>query len=206
LLESESFTGIFEAINPSDLAQPPQHFALLTYPPLEVATFMDDIRRRYDPAFKEGIAPHITIKRPAILPDTSLLPVVSAALKTAMARLVPSPVDLDGYNIFRKPGRNVVFLKIRDEQPFCQLHHTILKALGEVLPEGGADQFEGEAYHPHLTIGNALDDLELAVLEHELSSGQYRLNFSFELAEIVLLHQPPRQPWQRHETFRFGLK
>lgn len=203
---SHNFTEIFKAIRYPSRGETQHYFALVTYAPPEVSEAVDDIRRRYDPAFKDDIAPHITIKRPAILNEPELLSGMSAAVKQAMQNIRPFQVDLEGYNIFRKTDNNVVFLKVRDENPFCQLHMQMIEALETVLPGAGLDQYEGIAFHPHLTIGNALGDLELAVMEYELGSGNYRLNFSFELTEIAMLSQPPGQPWQTIDTFSFGLK
>lgn len=203
---NSTFTGIFEAVRSPGSEQQKHYFALVVYAPPEVSEGLDDIRRRYDPAFKDKIPPHITIKRPAVLENPALLPAMSGAVKDACREIAPFRVELDGYNVFRRPGRNVVFLKVKDEQPFCNLHMTVVKALDSVLPGAALDQFEGSVYHPHLTIGNALDDLELSVMEYELGNNNYRLNFSYTLSEIALLSQPPGKPWETTGVFEFGRK
>lgn len=203
---SGSFTGIFQAVRPPGQEQQQHYFALLAYSPPEVSAAVDDIRRRYDPAFKADIPPHITLKRPAILENPALLPAITGTVKTAMLQIAPFRVELEGYGVFRRPGRNVVFLKVKDEQPFCALHMNIVRAIDSVLPGAALDQFEGESYHPHLTIGNALDDLELAVMEYELNNNGYRLNFNFTLSQISLLSQPPGLPWETVGVFQFGKK
>lgn len=201
---SDNFTEIFKAIRYPAEAQAKHYFALVTYAPPEVSEAVDDIRRRYDPAFKDDIAPHITIKRPAVIENPALLPAMVEAVRKALRDIAPFQVDLEGYDVFRKKDANVVFLKVRDERPFCNLHMTVVQALDSVLPGAAIDQYEGNAYHPHLTIGNALDDLELAVMEYELSQGNYRLNFSFTLSELSMMDQPPHQSWRTIENFSFG--
>ena len=201
---NENFTQIFQAVRSPAEGQPQHFFAVIAYAPPEISAAVDDIRRRYDPAFKDAIPPHITIKRPAVLSNRALLPAMSGAIRVGLQNIAPFQVELDGYGIFRHPGRNVVFIKVRDERPFCQLHMAVAHALSSVLADPGLDQYENAAYHPHLTIGNALSNLELAVMEHELSDGSYRLNFSFALTEIALFSQPPAQPWQTVDQLILG--
>ncbi len=201
---SGNFTEIFEALRPFDKGHTEHFFALVAYAPPEVTAALDDIRRRYDPAFKEGILPHVTMKRPAILPDAALLPALSQSIRQAVQTISPFQIELSGYGIFRNSDKNVVFVKVQEEKPFCRLHTEIGEALKKVLPGGGLDKYEGEAYHPHLTIGNNLSDLELAVMQYELDSGSYRLNFTFELSEVALLSQPPRLSWETVDNYHFG--
>ena len=197
----DRFTGIFQAVRPKE--QPEQVYALLTYAPPEVSHALDDIRRRYDPAYKDGIKPHITVKRPAPLRDPKYLGAMVKELGVMAARLKPFPVDLNGYNTFRKHEANVAFLKIQDEASFCNLHSKVMEVLNKVFGEDVADQFEGPVYHPHLTIGNNLSDLELAVMEHELAQGDYHLHFNFWITGVTLMTQASGQIWQTINTFEF---
>lgn len=198
------FTTIFEAIQ---VETKPQHsFALILMAPPEIAEALDDIRRRYDPAHKVGIPPHITIKRPAPLlqPEKIKVEQLRQMIGPVARSFPPIQVQLQGYGIFRSPGRNVVFLKVKDEKPFCQLHMEVIKALSQLYPNGQADQYEGEQYHPHLTIGNQLSDLDLAVLERELSTGAYRLDFSFVLTQLHLYVTLTGQAWETADIFNFN--
>lgn len=211
----DRFTGIFQAIRPPE--QPEQVFALVTHAPHEISQALDDIRRRYDPAYKAGIEPHVTIKRPTVLGEAKRLDAIVAELGKTTTEIRPFPVVLDGYGTFKKTNANVVFLKVQNEEPFCDMHQRIISALdrayapAEVPPvvangvtaNTTADHFEGQAYHPHLTIGNALNDLELAVMEHELQTGNYRLHFAFWVTEVVLMTQSGGKPWETVSTFTF---
>lgn len=198
----DRFTGIFQFARPHE--QPEQVFALVTYTPPEVAHALDDLRRRYDPAFKSSIKPHVTIKRPTVLGDPKNLEAMSLEFKRISTQLKPLPVVLDGYNVFRKPDANVVFLKVQDETPFCNLHQHTINAMNQVYGKNMADQYEGAVYHPHLTIGNNLSNLELAVMEHELTTGNYRLHFAFWVTSMVLMTQVPNQQWEIVDTFTFN--
>jgi 2'-5' RNA ligase len=172
-----------------------QEFAIILYAPAEISVSLDDIRRRYDPGFALKIPPHITIKRPASLGNPDNLAKLLATLSQKMENVAASTrlfeVELEGYSIFHKQDSNVVFLKIKNEEPLIELHKKIIHALSEVFPNGHADSLEYDNYHPHLTIGNKLSDIELAVMKHELDSGNYQLNFNFTAHEIGLLAQPP---------------
>lgn len=193
------FTGFLNKVDQSNDGQ--LMFALIIHVPVEMSQALDDIRRRYDPAFKVAIPAHITLKRPTSLADLAQLPVIRAYLRRALLQFPPLPVQITGYGLFRSPGRNVVFLKIADETALRQLHKIILETLATIYPTNLADQYEGEAYHPHLTVGNELSDLDLAVLEHELSNGSYQLNYSFLLEEVTLSVGQLNKSWSSVEVF-----
>ncbi len=200
----DQFTGILDNTLLPVEHQPEQDFALVLNAPPEVAQAIDDVRRRYDPAFKAGILPHITIKRPSALGIPEKLPLVQEALREGLAGHGAIQVQLEGYGIFNKPGTSVVFLKLRDETPFITLHRRAITALSQVYPDGLADQYEGQNYHPHLTIGNELSDLDLAVLEHELATGSFKLDFSFTFTQVTLFVQAANQPWRTLEEINFA--
>ena len=199
----EQFTGI---LNPAWLTAEQteeQDFALIVNAPSEIAQALDDVRRRYDPAFKVGIPPHITIKRPAPLGGADKLAQLQAVLREGLTGAGEVSVQLRGYGIFKNPGTSVVFVKVQDEQPLLDLHQRSLTALSQIYPNGQADHFEGEKYHPHLTIGNELSELDLAVLEHELATGGYQLDFAFTVDCVTLFISQSGKPWQAIEDFKF---
>jgi len=198
----DRFTGIFQAVRPQAAVE--QVYALLTYAPPAVLVALDDIRRRYDPAFKDGIKPHITIKRPTLLGQPQNLDAMVRELSQVALQLKPFEVVLDGYNTFTKPDTNVAFLKVVDETAFCSLHTQVIEALVRVYHTSVADRFEGEAYHPHLTIGNNLSDLELAVMQHELHQGHVGLHFTFWITSFTLMTQAAGQIWQTVATFNLA--
>jgi 2'-5' RNA ligase len=197
----DQFTSLVDALRPIPRLE--QNFALVLNTPPEVAAEIDDIRRRYDPAYHVGFAPHITIKRPAMLGNMADLETMRQVLREVIESFEAIPVQLQGYDIFRSPGSHVLFLKVVDEKPFCELHQRVLQALTRLYPNGHADHFENSHYHPHVTIGNKLSDLDLAVLEHELAGGDYRLDFSFTLTHLSLLVHESNQPWEVVENFSF---
>jgi 2'-5' RNA ligase len=195
------FTSIVETVRPS--LHPEQNFALVLNTPPEIALALDDIRRRYDPAYKMGITPHITVKRPALLGDEKNVDPMRRVLREVAATIAPISVQVRTFDTFRTPDSNVLFLKVEDEQPLRELHQNVLDALSRLYPDGRADQFENSHYHPHLTIGNKLSELDLAVLEYELSNGNYQLDFNFTLDRLSLLVQEGDKPWQGVEEFYF---
>lgn len=197
----EQFTTILEAIRPDNSTE--QNFALVLNAPSEIAQALNDVRRRYDPAHKVGISPHITIKRPALVGDPARVSEIRRVLRETLQDFPAIKVQLQGYDFFKIPDRNVVFLKVQDEQPFCELHNRIITALSQIYPNGQADQYEGSQFHPHLTIGNELNALDLAVLEYELSNGGYQLEFAFTLRHVDLFVNQAGQPWQVVESFQF---
>lgn len=198
----EQFTRILETIRPE--AAPQQEYAIILDAPPEISEALDDVRRRYDPAFKVKVPPHITVKRPTVLTEPDRIEATRDALREVANNLPPIPVALKGFGNFKAPGRNVVFLKVEDEAPLFQLHQKVVEALREVFGVEQADHFENSSYHPHLTIGNELSEIDLAVLEHELITGGYRLNFDFIISQFTLYVHDTGKPWQTIETFSFN--
>jgi 2'-5' RNA ligase len=198
----EQFTRILETIRPE--AAPQQEYAIILDAPPEISEALDDVRRRYDPAFKVKVPPHITVKRPTVLADPTCIEAMRGAMRKVAANLPPIPVVLMGFGNFKSPGRNVVFLKVENEAPLYQLHQEVVAALQEVFGTDQADHFENSSYHPHLTIGNELSEIDLAVLEHELATGGYRLNFNFVISQFTLYVHDTGKPWQTIETFSFN--
>ncbi len=196
------FTRILETLRPE--AAPQQEYAIILDAPPEISEALDDVRRRYDPGFKAKVPPHITVKRPAVLADPARLEEVRKAMRAVAASLPPIPVALKGFGSFKAPGRNVVFLKVENEAPLCQLHQRVAAALSEVFGNEQADHFENGNYHPHLTIGNELSEIDLAVLEHELLSGGYRLDFDFTITQFTLYVHDTGKPWESIESFSFN--
>ncbi len=195
------FTGILGGEVP--IATPTRDFALVLHAPPEIAQALDDIRRRYDPAFQVGIEPHITVKRPATLGPGEKVEPLREVLRQATTQISAFRVQLRGYGVFRQPNSNVLFVKVEDERPFRELHNQVIAGLGRLYPSGLADQYEADNYHPHLTIGNKLSDLDLMVLEHELSSSSYQLDFSFIYQHLSLLISEYEKPWEAVEDFPF---
>jgi 2'-5' RNA ligase len=206
------FTSIFNIIQAG--SEQEQQFAIILFAPPEVSNALDNIRKRYDPAFNAGIPPHITLKRPAPLGGdgftnlTLRLVELGRIVEQAASAMPLFEVELIGYDCFLKPDCNVVFLKIKDENPLCQLHMRLIEGLSGLLPDGGADNLEKGKYHPHLTIGNKLSDLELQVMQYEMASGRYPLNFRFTARDIGLLAQVPDQQgqlaWQTISHYAFN--
>lgn len=196
------FTRILETIHPEVTQQ--QEYALILDAPPEISEALDDVRRRYDPAFKVKVPPHITIKRPTVLGEPARIAQIQQAMKTVTASVPPIPVQLKGYGTFKSPGRNVVFLKVENERPLYDLHQKVAQALFQVYSTEQADHYENSSYHPHLTIGNELSEIDLAVLEHELTTGGYRLDFDFILTQFTLYVHHTGKPWETIETFVFN--
>ncbi|NWJ46022.1 MAG: 2'-5' RNA ligase family protein [Chloroflexi bacterium] len=207
---TSSFTGTLSSIRANNEQEP--QFAIILYAPTEVSTALDYVRFRYDPGFKMKIPPHITLKRPASIgkqPNLSAhFHTVCRAIEEITPTINPFAVALSGYDVFRKPDCNVVFLKIADASPLWHLHQKLIEVLSRFYPDGAADSLEGAKYHPHLTIGNKLSDIELAVLQHELDTGSYKLDFRFIAEEMGLLAQLPiaddRFDWRTISHFKFG--
>lgn len=200
---ASDFTTFLKIVN-REKALAKQSFALTLYIPQNNNQALEEIRSRYDPAAQANIPIHITVKRFTPYFHKSEIEGIRQRLVEISSQLKPFLVTVDGYGTFDSPNHNVVFLKIKNPEPLRQLHYKIVEILEDFFAEGGIDNFEGQNYTPHITIGNALSDLDLAVLKHELSQQSGLLNFSWEVNQmslVVAFFQAGH--WEIVQTFKF---
>ncbi len=138
--------------DPSSGASPVNSFALVTYVPDPLASFLDQLRTDLEPHTLSPRA-HVTV-----LPPRALKPGVTAeeAWEFIDRRLPDFPaleIDLGPMEIF--PGTNVVYVSVRHAFGALQEMHCGLNA--------GPVQFaECHSYHPHVTIAQKLTEAEAA--------------------------------------------
>ena len=193
-----------------DMPVQPRHFAIILYPPAEIADTFDTTRARFDPAYAQNIPAHITVKRPAVLPETVFMPGLVSALNTAIGLLPAFDVELHGVGSFDNPENTAVFVKVRDPRPLAALHGAVLEVLADFVPGGGADTYEGLRYHPHLTVGNNLRPEDRDLLLREMRKRTLRARYRFPANNIALLVEKPSSDsptpvWQRVAQFAPGL-
>jgi 2'-5' RNA ligase len=200
---ASDFTTFLKIVNPEKVLSR-QSFALTLYIPEYIDTALHDIRERYDPAAQAGIPVHITLKRFTSFLIMEDVEKIREALENFSGQIKPFQIKLNGYGVFRSPNHNVVFLEVKNPELLHQLHCQVLGLLQKFVPQGGADPYEGENYVPHITLGNALSDLDLIVLEHELAEHKDKLNFTCHINQMSLVVAFFQEgDWKVLQTFRF---
>jgi 2'-5' RNA ligase len=201
---ASDFTTFLKIVNREKVLSR-QSFALTLYIPQFVDAALHDIRNRYDPAALANIPVHITLKRFTSFVAMSDVDLIRQELEKFVKQFQPFQVTLDGYGMFHSPNHNVVFLKVKNPEPLRQLHCQVLGILEKIIPEGGADNYEGAKYVPHVTIGNALSDLDLMVLEHELAQHPENLHFTCEINQMSLVVAFFQEgDWKVVQNFQLG--
>jgi 2'-5' RNA ligase len=200
---ASDFTTFLKIVN-REKALAKQSFALTLYIPQEINQTLEELRQRYDPAASANIPIHITVKRFTPFFHKSEIEELRQKLAEMSQQVKPFQITAEGYGAFHSPNHNVVFLEIKNPAPLRHLHFKILEILQDFYPDAGADKFEGENYTPHITIGNALSDLDLAVLKHELSQQPELLHFSWEVNQMSLVIAFFQEGhWEIVQTFKF---
>lgn len=131
---------------PSSGAEPINCYALVTYVPEPLASFLDRLRTDLEP---HSLSPraHVTV-----LPPRALAPGVTARdawefLDIHLPDFSALEIDLGPIEMF--PGTNVVYVSIRHAFPQLQEMHQRLNS-------GPVASAECHCFHPHVTIAQKL--------------------------------------------------
>lgn len=144
--------------------------------------FVEKLRRRHDPMFGRGVPAHVTVLHP-------FRSVVDEATAAAVERLAHS---LDAFTaMFARVGRfpgSVVFLEPEPVHRFKDLTAATVEALPDCPPYGGA--FTDP--HPHLTVGNRVDEPTAEYIEATLRPS---LPIDFRVDRLTLLVEDDDGQW-----------
>jgi 2'-5' RNA ligase len=163
-------------------------FALVSYIPGVLGTFLDDLRRRLEP---NSLCPrsHITI-----LPPRELAPGVNPdqawqELEPKLRAVQPFPVELGPPEIFETT--NVVYFALR--QGAADLHR-----LHSHLSNGCLKCEERFGYHPHVTIAQRLSPeqaVSIRQLAHDIWEHQYRGPRGYVVDSVSFVQNSSRDIW-----------
>jgi 2'-5' RNA ligase len=147
-----------------------------------VEPIVDTLRRRHDPMFFRGVPAHVTVLHP-------FRSVVDDATAAAVERLARS---LDAFTAtFARVGQfpgSVVFLEPEPIQRFKELTAAIAEGFPDCPPYGGA--FTDP--HPHLTVGNRVDEPTAQHIETTLRPS---LPIDFRVDRLTLLVEDDDGQW-----------
>ena len=148
----------------------------------EAESAVASMRRTYDPMSNKGVPAHVTVLHP-------FRDVVDAATLAEVAALA------NGMNAFAavlvRVGRfdgDVVFVEPEPLESFKDLTAATVRAFPDCPPYGGA--FADP--HPHLTIGNRVDDTTAQQIESDLSES---LPIEFRVDHLTLLIEDDAGQW-----------
>ncbi|GIM45050.1 hypothetical protein DNHGIG_05990 [Collibacillus ludicampi] len=143
-------------------------------PPEEIYKRIEDFRKRTNERHFRHIEAHITVKSPEYLGDPKLwMPM----LKETCERQEPVEIQLGSPMFFGRSA--VLYLSIHSER-ILSFHKAVLACLRPFCPPQDRRRFEGDDYHPHLTIAMKSFGLK----EHEMQQ-------AFILAAEQLSGFPP---------------
>ena len=123
---------------------------ILIFPEFRNIDLIEDIRRRYDPAFR-SVPPHVTL----VFPFTSDMPTdtLRRHIEVALLGVEPVPLCLSGVSV-RKDFGNYLLLDVhRGRNKLIEVHRRLYTGLlAPYLPQWR------RSFDPHLTIGKIEDD------------------------------------------------
>lgn len=138
--------------DPSSGAVPVNSFALVTYVPEPLASFLDQLRRDLEPNTLSPRA-HVTVLPPRALQSGVTAEEAWDFIDSRMPEFPALEIDLGPIEIF--PVTNVVYVSIRHAFRSLQEMHCGLNT--------GPVQFaECHSYHPHITIAQKLSESQAA--------------------------------------------
>lgn len=124
-------------------------FALVSYLPELLGSFVDTLRRELCPA--DQARAHITVLPPR--PLTCLPESAWAELQNQLGEVGPFQIELQQVELFR--ASDVIYISIGDGYDSLQGLHRLVNA-------GYCDFTEAWSYQPHVTLGQQLDPGRLA--------------------------------------------
>lgn len=160
--------------------------------PQPFASYLRGLRERIEgEAAREIIPPHITLLPPTSLPTYDLTDVVTHLRKAARA-VRTFEVLLDGAGTFR-PVSPVVYAALALGAQECE-------RLQKLVVTGPLAQELRFAYHPHVTVAQAVPSDHLDAAEQELAGFRAR----FRVNDFVLYELAPDSRWHAIERFALG--
>jgi len=163
----------------------------------EVDSFVQSLRRKYDPAAAGSIPAHITINYP-FLPygylDTPLL----HRLSTIFASFQTFDFTLNEIGNF--PG--VIYIKPDPEDPFHLLVNTIAEEFPESPPYGGMYK----ELIPHVTIAHSGFIENYSIVEKGIDKKLKELLPISSFASQVSLLEYQNSSWQQRKSFKLGTR
>jgi 2'-5' RNA ligase len=172
------------AVNLNSMAQ--ESYAVVSYIPGRLGSFIDDLRRRFDPQVGAWLA-HVTILPPR--PLEAPLDGALEMLRQQCASFDPFDVNIQEVRTFW-PVSGVVYLGLSSgAELLCDLHNT--------LNAGPLEFAEPHDYVPHITIAQELGewDKDLVMAEVEGEWVHYPAEAWFRVESLFLVKKTPENRW-----------
>jgi 2'-5' RNA ligase len=169
----------------------PHPQSALIVPVPEAEPYVAHLRRRFDPAAREGVPAHITLLIPFVAPER----IDDIVLDGVRAVLAASPAfDFRLASIARFPG--CTYLVPEPSAPFVALTRALVRRFPECPPYGGAY----DSIIPHLTVAQT-DDIGQALAEADLRRSLAERNGIDSFCGEVALIENSSGRWRPMQSF-----
>lgn len=161
-------------------------FSLVAYLPGKLGEFVDELRRRLNPAFATSVA-HVTILPPR--PLRSTVGEILTEIRQRCAQWEPFEAAIEGVATFW-PANGVVYLAVSaGSEHLVRLHET--------LNSKAAGQVEVYTYVPHVTIAQELDEAatQAVLAESSRAWSQFEGGSSFWIESLFFVQLGPENRW-----------
>jgi len=155
--------------------QNPLYFIALLPPEnirTEIENFKKEIKERFQVEHALKLPAHITLQIP-FRASKKQEAVLFQKLAAFSKEIVPFKIDLEDFGRFAK---NVIFIKLKDHEPFIQLHSELQKTISSFINLKSHEI--SSKIHPHITI--AVRDLKRSNFQpiwNEFEKRQYSASF-----------------------------
>ncbi|MGM0399684.1 MAG: 2'-5' RNA ligase family protein [Chloroflexota bacterium] len=139
---------------------------------------------------------HITLLGPFYLPEEQDHTAFSRAVQEVCRRWRPFLVSVTGLGAFEKRDDNVIYLRLADSHRLVALHEELLEATREHIAFADVEFLEESRgpYLPHITLGLALTDRELA--QFFRTAADRIPQITFRVSALWLVAQESSEPWR----------
>lgn len=137
---------------------------------------------------------HITLLGPFYLLDERDHAAFPRAVQRVCRRWRPFLVSVAGLGAFEKRDDNVIYLRLADSHRLVALHQELLEATRERVAFAEFIQESGRPYLPHITLGLALTDQEMA--QFFRTAADRIPEITFRVSALWLVAQESSEPWR----------
>ena len=143
--------------------------------------------------------PHITLLYPFY--PRKQWPAASAALASACAATAPFDVTLATFDRFRLPHQQyALWLAPAPRDPLIALQAALWRA----APECASTRRHAQGFTPHLSVGQAHGEAQLAQRLAAMRADWQPLRFSVRSIQLIWRDEPPDDVFRIRQTMKLG--
>jgi len=166
-------------------------YGVAVFPSKQLQDIANSYRMRYDTKYAK-VPPHLTLKDPFEMGENKVGDLVKH-LREVAEKSVPFHLDVYKYSSFY-PMTNTIYMKVQENKELISLH--------DKLNSGILQKKSEQAFVPHITIGQEMNDDELSDVFGRLKLES--ISHEETIDRFSLLYRLDNETWTVYETFLLG--